>query len=167
MRSKVPTSLYSTSQASSTSRTSSSSKSASTALIARTLAVASFPDVVTLCGSVDDAIAALDLRAHVSEKRQTGTYGRRLEVRPACYAKQRSDMGISLSILLVAIGAILTWAVSAEVSGVDITAVGVILLIVGLAGLVLSLVFWSSWGGFGARDGRGGQNTTIVERDRA
>ena len=74
-------------------------------------------------------------------------------------------MGISLSILLVAVGAVLTWAVSAEVSGVDITAVGVILMIVGALGLVLSLVFWSSWGGFGARDG-GGQNTTIVEREK-
>ena len=58
-------------------------------------------------------------------------------------------MGISLSILLVAVGAVLTWAVSAEVSGVDLTAVGVILMIVGALGLVLSLVFWSSWGGFG------------------
>ena len=73
-------------------------------------------------------------------------------------------MGISLSILLVAVGAILTWAVSAEVSGVDITAVGVILMIVGGIGLVVSLIFWSSWGGFGARDS-GGQNTTVVERD--
>ncbi|MEX0850959.1 MAG: DUF6458 family protein, partial [Gaiellaceae bacterium] len=73
----------------------------------------------------------------------------------------------SLSILLVAVGAVLTWAVSAEVSGVDLTAVGVILMIVGGLGLLLSLVFWSSWGGFGgARDGSGGQNTTIVERDR-
>ena len=41
-------------------------------------------------------------------------------------------MGISLSILLVAVGAVLTWAVSVEVSGVDITAVGVILMIVGI-----------------------------------
>jgi Domain of unknown function (DUF6458) len=74
-------------------------------------------------------------------------------------------MGISLSILLVAVGAILTWAVSVEVSGLDITAVGVILMIVGIIGLLLSLVFWSSWGGFGyARDGGGGQNTTVVER---
>jgi hypothetical protein len=73
-------------------------------------------------------------------------------------------MGISLSILLVAVGAILTWAVSAEVSGVDITAVGVILMIVGAIGLVVSMIFWSSWGGFGARDS-GGQNTTVVERD--
>ena len=58
-------------------------------------------------------------------------------------------MGISVSLILVAVGAILTWAVSAEVSGLDITTVGVILMVVGLAGLLLSLVFWSSWGGFG------------------
>ncbi|MBA3380777.1 MAG: hypothetical protein H0T97_02770 [Actinobacteria bacterium] len=77
-------------------------------------------------------------------------------------------MGISLSILLIAAGAVLAWAVDAEVSGVDIQLVGVILLIVGIIGLIASLVFWSSWGGFGgaARDGSGGQNTTIVERDR-
>jgi Domain of unknown function (DUF6458) len=73
-------------------------------------------------------------------------------------------MGISLSILLIAVGAILTWAVSAEVNGVDITAVGVILMIVGAVGLVVSMIFWSSWGGFGARDS-GGQNTTVIERD--
>lgn len=77
-------------------------------------------------------------------------------------------MGISLSIFLVAIGAVLTWAVSAEAQGVDITAVGVILMIVGIVGFVTSLIFWSSWGGFGAGrngGGGGGQNTTIVERD--
>jgi Domain of unknown function (DUF6458) len=73
-------------------------------------------------------------------------------------------MGISLSILLIAVGAVLTWAVSAEASGVDITTVGVILMIVGAIGLVVSMIFWSSWGGFGARSG-GGQNTTVVERD--
>jgi hypothetical protein len=76
-------------------------------------------------------------------------------------------MGISLSIFFIAIGAILTWAVSAEVSGIDVTAVGVILLIVGIIGFIASLIFWSSWGGFGGRDAAaGGQNTTIVERDR-
>ena len=73
-------------------------------------------------------------------------------------------MGISLSILLVAVGAILTWAVSAGVSGVDINAVGIILMIVGAIGLVVSMIFWSSWGGFGARSD-GGQNTTVIERD--
>jgi hypothetical protein len=77
-------------------------------------------------------------------------------------------MGISLSILLLAVGAVLTWAVSAEVSGLDITAVGVILMIVGALGLVVSLVFWSSWGGFGGREaagGGGGPQTNIVKDD--
>jgi hypothetical protein len=77
-------------------------------------------------------------------------------------------MGISLSVLLIAIGAVLAWAVNAEVSGLDIQVAGVILVIVGVVGLIASLVFWSSWGGFGHRDAAasGGQNTTIVERDR-
>jgi hypothetical protein len=60
-------------------------------------------------------------------------------------------MGISLSLLFIAAGAILTWAVDAEVSGLDITAVGVILLVVGIIGFIASLFFWSSWGGFGGR----------------
>jgi hypothetical protein len=77
-------------------------------------------------------------------------------------------MGISLSILLIAVGAVLAWAVSAEVSGVDIQVMGVILLIVGILGFVSSLVFWSSWGGFGARDGGGGggsPQTTVIKED--
>ena len=73
-------------------------------------------------------------------------------------------MGISLSILLIAVGAILAWAVNAEASGIDLQVAGIILVVVGAIGFVASLIFWSSWGGFGGRDG--GQNTTIVERDR-
>jgi hypothetical protein len=57
-------------------------------------------------------------------------------------------MGLGVSIFLIAVGAILTWAVTAEVSGLDINVVGVILLIVGILSLVLSMIFWSSWGGF-------------------
>ena len=60
-------------------------------------------------------------------------------------------MGISVSILLIAVGAILTWGVTAEAQGLDINAIGVILLIVGLLGLVISMIFWSSWGGFQRR----------------
>ena len=77
-------------------------------------------------------------------------------------------MGISLSIFLIAVGAILTWAVNADVSGIDLQVAGVILMVVGALGFVASLVFWSSWGGFGQRDAAaaGGQNTTIVERER-
>ena len=60
-------------------------------------------------------------------------------------------MGIGVSLILIAVGAILVWAVEAEVAGVDITAIGWILLIVGAAGALLSLIFWSSWGGWGGR----------------
>ena len=52
-------------------------------------------------------------------------------------------MGIGVSLILIAVGAILTWAVHASVSGVDITAVGVILMVVGLVGLLISLAFLS------------------------
>jgi hypothetical protein len=57
-------------------------------------------------------------------------------------------MGISSSIVLIAVGAILKWAVTATVAGVNIQTVGTILLVVGIIGVLLSLVFWSSWGGF-------------------
>ena len=75
-------------------------------------------------------------------------------------------MGVGVSLLLIAAGAILTWAVSAETSGIDLNTVGVILMVVGALGLVLSLVFWSSWGGFGThrkavQSGPGG--TTVTE----
>jgi Domain of unknown function (DUF6458) len=60
-------------------------------------------------------------------------------------------MGISISLLLIAVGAVLAWGVTAEAEGIDVNTVGVILLIVGILGLVLSLVFWSSWGGFRRR----------------
>jgi hypothetical protein len=69
-------------------------------------------------------------------------------------------MGIGVSLILIAVGAILTWAVNATLSGLDINTVGVILMVVGAAGLVLSLVFWSSWGGFGASSTR---RTTVVD----
>ena len=68
-------------------------------------------------------------------------------------------MGISVSLVLIAVGAVLTWAVTATASGIDLDVVGVILMVVGAVGLVLSLVFWSSWGGFG-------NSSTTVVRDR-
>lgn len=58
-------------------------------------------------------------------------------------------MGIGVSLLLIAAGAILVWGVTGELAGVDVDAIGVILMIVGGIGLVLSMVFWSSWGGPG------------------
>ncbi|HEX6761291.1 MAG TPA: hypothetical protein VF094_00685 [Gaiellaceae bacterium] len=67
-----------------------------------------------------------------------------------------------MSLILIAAGAILTWAVNATVSGININAIGVILMIVGAVGLVISLVFWSSWGGAGA-PGRRRMTTTTVD----
>jgi hypothetical protein len=69
-------------------------------------------------------------------------------------------MGLGVSLFLIAVGAILVWAVNATVSGIELQTIGVILLIVGVIGLVLSMIFWSSWGGFG---GPAGRRRTYVE----
>jgi hypothetical protein len=60
-------------------------------------------------------------------------------------------MGIAVSILLIAVGAVLTWGVTAEAEGLDVNNIGVILMIVGILGLVISMIFWSSWGGIRRR----------------
>jgi hypothetical protein len=56
-------------------------------------------------------------------------------------------VGLGASIFLIALGAILAFAVTYEVAGVDIQVMGWILLVVGILGLILSMIFWSSWGG--------------------
>lgn len=66
-------------------------------------------------------------------------------------------MGYGVSIFLLAVGAILTWAVDATVQGLDLEVVGVILMIVGALGLLFSLLFLSS-----ITDRRRG---AVVERD--
>ena len=66
-------------------------------------------------------------------------------------------MGIGTSLLLFAVGAILKYAVTADVSGINLDTVGVILMIVGAIGFVLSL-FWMTV----YADRRRG---TVVERD--
>jgi len=58
-------------------------------------------------------------------------------------------MGIGIGLLLAAGGAVLAFAVNKQVSGVNIHAVGWILLIVGIVGMTLSMIFWSSWAGPG------------------
>jgi beta-lactamase regulating signal transducer with metallopeptidase domain len=50
-------------------------------------------------------------------------------------------MGIGTSIFLIAVGAILKFAVNADVSGIEISTVGVILMVVGVVGLIISLFF--------------------------
>ncbi len=53
-------------------------------------------------------------------------------------------MGIGGSIFLLALGAILAFAVNAEFSGIDINVVGYVLMLAGLIGLVVTIWFWNS-----------------------
>ena len=53
-------------------------------------------------------------------------------------------MGIGTSLFLIAVGAILYFAVNAEVSGLEISTVGIILMIIGVVGLLISLFFLGS-----------------------
>ena len=67
-------------------------------------------------------------------------------------------MGVGTSLVLIALGAILDFAVHVNnTHGFNINTIGVILMVVGGLGLLLSLVFWNSWGGFG------GRSTTVIE----
>ena len=54
-------------------------------------------------------------------------------------------MGIGTSIFLIALGAILKYAVTADVEGVSLETVGVILMVVGIVGLLLSLLWMTIW----------------------
>ena len=67
-------------------------------------------------------------------------------------------MGITTSLILIAAGAIMRFAVTAQATGFSVHTVGVILMIVGIVGAVLSIIFWASWGGYGRR-------TVVEHRD--
>ena len=69
-------------------------------------------------------------------------------------------MGIGTSLFLIALGAILAFAVDVETEGFNLNTIGIILLIVGIVGAILSMMFWSSWGGFGGR-----RETVVRDRD--
>jgi len=70
-------------------------------------------------------------------------------------------MPLGTSIFLIALGAILRYAVTATVSGINITTVGLILMIVGIAGLILSVLYMFAW-----RPRRvGAMRTRVIERD--
>lgn len=90
-------------------------------------------------------------------------------------------MAIPVSLLLIAVGAILTWAVEDTSDSINLDAVGVILMIAGLVGFLLALFFWESWFGPGlwrrrayyegapppSRAGRGypGRRRRVVEEE--
>jgi Domain of unknown function (DUF6458) len=54
-------------------------------------------------------------------------------------------MPLGTSIFLIAVGAILRYAVTTTVSGISLTTVGLILMIVGIVGLLLSLFYMTLW----------------------
>ena len=73
----------------------------------------------------------------------------------------RARMGFGVSIFLLAVGAILAFAVEVETNGLNINTVGVILMLVGAIGLLASMFFWDRMGfggGYGRRD-------VVVDRD--
>jgi len=79
-------------------------------------------------------------------------------------------MGIGTSILLIAVGAVLKYAVTASVSGIDIQTVGVILMIAGIIGLVLSLIWMSMAGrrrGVAVADRPVHRDVVVDDRPRA
>ena len=67
-------------------------------------------------------------------------------------------MGIGISVFLMAVGAILAFAVDATTDGVNINTVGVILMVVGALGLLTTLVIFGGW------SGRRGGDVVVEER---
>ncbi|HEX5266293.1 MAG TPA: hypothetical protein VFW24_05930 [Acidimicrobiales bacterium] len=75
-------------------------------------------------------------------------------------------MGIVPSLIVVAIGAILDFAITVTNShGFNLHTVGVILMIVGGIGFLLSCVFWSTWGGFHRTSTSMGGGAVSTQRD--
>jgi hypothetical protein len=65
-------------------------------------------------------------------------------------------MSIGASLFMIAVGAILRYAVSDSIDGVDLPVIGLILMIVGIVGLLLSLFMYAN----------ATRRTDVVERDR-
>ena len=74
-------------------------------------------------------------------------------------------MGIFASMFLIAAGAVMRFAVSAQGRGFNVHTTGVVLMIVGSIGAVLSIAFWASWGGFG-HSGRRDVPVTVLSSQR-
>ncbi|HZA82610.1 MAG TPA: DUF6458 family protein [Actinomycetes bacterium] len=73
-------------------------------------------------------------------------------------------MGIGFSLFLFVIGAILTFAVDANTSGFSLNTVGIILMIGGLLGLLVSALFWSSFSPWSRRRTVAGGDRVVEER---
>jgi hypothetical protein len=82
-------------------------------------------------------------------------------------------MGVGTSIVVFAVGAILRFATTVHSSNFNVHTIGVILMVVGAVGFLVSIIFWSSWGGFGrSRGARRSRRLyrqsdgTVVEEER-
>ena len=73
-------------------------------------------------------------------------------------------MGIVVSLLLIGVGAIMRFAVSAHGQGWNVHTAGVVLIVIGAVGAALSIAFWASWGGF---NHYGRRSTVIVDHTPA
>jgi hypothetical protein len=69
---------------------------------------------------------------------------------PTIWRTEKMTTGFSL--LLIALGAVLAFAVNYTVSGIEIQTIGAILMVVGIIGLLFSLLFMASFAPFGRRD---------------
>ena len=72
-------------------------------------------------------------------------------------------MGIGTSILLIAVGAILRYAVNWDFSGIEISTIGLILMIAGVIGLIISLLYMTIWSRSRATP-VGGERTVVRDR---
>jgi Domain of unknown function (DUF6458) len=74
----------------------------------------------------------------------------------------------ALSILFIAAGAILTWAVTDNSTGFDLHTIGIILLVVGMLGLIASVLRGSFLGFTTTRERHvSSDGRTVVESERA
>src|ERR1700744_243150 len=79
-------------------------------------------------------------------------------------------MGVGASIIVFAIGAVLRFATTVHSSSFNVHTIGVILMVVGVIGFVLSAIYWSTWGGFGdmrrSRRVYRQSDGTVIEEER-
>ena len=78
--------------------------------------------------------------------------------------EEARSLSLGVSIFLLVVGAILTFAVEVSASGFNINTVGIILMIAGALGLVLSLLFWSSFSPYRRSRTVAGPDTVVEER---
>jgi hypothetical protein len=78
--------------------------------------------------------------------------------------RRRAALSLGVSIFLLVVGAILAFAVDVTTSGFNLNTVGVILMVAGALGLVLSLLFWSGFSPYRRSRTMAGPDTVVEER---